>query len=784
MLPPDDFEDLPNTFLDAIFKNRPSDDHTLPPQASIRTLSSISNLYLYVNPPPMAYGTPAPKVVETVTRSWSFNKKRVDRERVIGNYIVDHPAWDNKDPFPFNEITSNFHPGIVHQTSIAFLRANWSSIREISEKVIEKYLATNSDVLTKGRQTWCPLTESSIPSAQAYMNMCDFLVANGKPNHHSLLEFLLHLISLIEATEIKGKKAVYKYENTKVRSGGQIMTKRKLKRYIVDHTYKGEECKKYMLDLFRSFCSYLKHGERAHLKRRAIASPSIPNRCLLLIAEELHLKLGKVVTGSTISIGGEEKKMKIIETMDKPTDLPHPYITKQATQDATKWNECLSASAFGMMSKTFFDNGVREKYNIAECSEAELLMGKICNVSHFICAIKRITLGPGPVARSQFYHGNLSYKEENRNKYSDEGSTWFGEALDLLEDDIYIRAGGGMLMGMYNALSTTYGLLAIPPMIPNKYQVFTLRSSDDSMTKYVATDLNNMCEAIDAENLSLKLHGINLSMKKTHIFEAGFGEYNSWYMDGKMVSQYGAESTVLRPGGQNPPTDFYTIARSVSNGLIKAETNLFGAEAQLRIGINNVRSLYRIKKREVETGGVRNVVRVLSDGGTNPWNVTNSHLEETCLKESLVELNPVEIDYLLRIRNPKNPFIGEPKEDITWDKDAGTLTTDFIETPRTLFHSEKRANRSIVNKKGENNQASERIHTEALNLITMCDPSTLLKVPNAANSMASHMLGQLRLLAGGCNLEAHEQIEFDEAINRLLGLEPEVSSDEEVLLSD
>lgn len=34
-----------------------------------KNLSSISFLYLYTNPPPMGYGTPAPKVAETVNRT-------------------------------------------------------------------------------------------------------------------------------------------------------------------------------------------------------------------------------------------------------------------------------------------------------------------------------------------------------------------------------------------------------------------------------------------------------------------------------------------------------------------------------------------------------------------------------------------------------------------------------------------------------------------------------------------------------------------------------------------
>jgi len=66
-----------------------------------------------------------------------------------------------------------------------------------------------------------------------------------------------------------------------------------------------------MFSLARSFCSSLKHLERGKKARRAIASPSMFLRMMLHIVEDFHLELGKVIEGSTISIGGEAKKVKI-----------------------------------------------------------------------------------------------------------------------------------------------------------------------------------------------------------------------------------------------------------------------------------------------------------------------------------------------------------------------------------------------------------------------------------------------------------------------------------------
>lgn len=71
-----------------------------------------------------------------------------------------------------------------------------------------------------------------------------------------------------------------------------------------------------------------------------------------------------------------------------------------------------------------------------------------------------------------------------------------------------------------------------------------------------------------------------------------------------MVSQYGVETTTLRPGGQNPADDSYTIAKGVATSLLKLESNIIGAEAKLRLGLNNARSLYRIKRKSRASQGV------------------------------------------------------------------------------------------------------------------------------------------------------------------------------------
>lgn len=63
-----------------------------------------------------------------------------------------------------------------------------------------------------------------------------------------------------------------------------------------------------MFNLGREFSSYIKHGERAKLQRRAFASPNMVKRMMFKIIEQFHLVLGKIIDGSTISMGGGEKR--------------------------------------------------------------------------------------------------------------------------------------------------------------------------------------------------------------------------------------------------------------------------------------------------------------------------------------------------------------------------------------------------------------------------------------------------------------------------------------------
>lgn len=231
--------------------------------------------------------------------------------------------------------------------------------------------------------------------------------------------------------------------------------------------------------------------------------------------------------------------------------------------------------------------------NLPPPSEYDRFFLDLCRIGHFIVACKIITLGEGPICYHQGLFNRPDWILENIYRFNTTTQTWFRRAIPLLvKGTNYINASPGMLMGMHNALSTTVGLATcMHRQDPQHDYVTTLRSSDDSMTLYLSDNPQRLGSILEIDRKSLKLLGINLSPSKSIVFNQDYGEYSSWYQDGNFVSQYGVETSTLRPQGKNPMDDFHTIAKSTSVSQQRLEMNPFGAEMKIRVGVDNCRRL-------------------------------------------------------------------------------------------------------------------------------------------------------------------------------------------------
>lgn len=282
-------------------------------------------------------------------------------------------------------------------------------------------------------------------------------------------------------------------------------------------------------------------------------------------------------------------------------DTALPYVSHSykilATEDATKWNECISSELFLMMHRTFFCPLTRQELTLPPPTEDERIFLRIFETGHFLIAIKMITLGEGPLSYGEACYRRLQCRQEDIPFMNAETRQWATKLLPDIVDETYIQSSGGMLMGMHNAASTTAALPAIGfRQLKHNCRVSTLRSSDDSMTLFIGAGLTDVYRAIEENRKCLKLLGVNLSPDKSFLFKEGYGEYTSWYLDGKFVAQYGVETASLRPQGKNPADDFYSIAKTTEVSQTRLEIIPFGAELRLRVGIDNVRRLWRIMK--------------------------------------------------------------------------------------------------------------------------------------------------------------------------------------------
>lgn len=305
---------------------------------------------------------------------------------------------------------------------------------------------------------------------------------------------------------------------------------------------------------------------------------------------------------------------------------------------------------------------------------------------------------------------------------------WFNQLItkEMLYSNLpYVQSSAGMLMGMHNACSTTLGLLSVGHNVSageGSYQ--TLRSSDDSLTCFLSQN-RTTASMIAQEITNLKLSGINLSPEKTVNCFQVIGEYTSWYIDSDFVSQYGVDTVALRPQGKNPQDDLFFMSRNTYISLQRMECNPLGAELRLRVGIDNIRRLYRINREGSKRPGIRSHILMIADGGDNVWDHSSCHLEEAEMKKHMAE-SEEEVEYLYQIRNPSNPFSGNPEEDISWDRTLSSLVATLPEVPRSVFTYLKRSNRTCTNLSSlderRNVERLQRGNALICRIVNMADP--------------------------------------------------------------
>lgn len=137
------------------------------------------------------------------------------------------------------------------------------------------------------------------------------------------------------------------------------------------------------------------------------------------------------------------------------------------------------------------------------------------------------------------------------------------------------------------------------------------------------------------------------------------------YQDVNFISQYGVKTSRLRPKGKHPVDDFYSTAKGTAISQHCSEMNPLRAEVwrDIRLCVDHCRRVWRIKYALGKRLEIIGDDQLMADGDNRPRTPMRCYLEETSLKETHAT-NDVELDYLLRIKNPDNPFSGYLTEEL------------------------------------------------------------------------------------------------------------------------
>ncbi|ASR92124.1 polymerase PB1 [Araguari virus] len=735
-------------------------------------LGAISFLYKYVNVPPLAVGVSAPKTAESVLRSFEYNQ--LPQQGLGGR---PRQFWLNSDGvYPYNEVCANFSLAAAREMHQDFLKSNYKMIDQVTCEIYERLKRTNADILTKGKQTWDPINKRSVPSASAFKEMVTVFRMNLGTMGFSVLDFLEAFHMMLMKDKIFYSRRVTEEITVRVRREGVITREKKpIVKSKNERPSTNEEVRETLMGWATSFCSYLKSKERGKLKRRAIASANPILRMFLWVVEEFHLALGKIVESSTISIGGEEKKAKIITTLDSIRAFD---LIIQATEDATKWNECLAPENFCLMHEIWWARSTRRDLGLPEPPKCAQVLRDIFRQTFYLLSKKKIYLGQGHLIHNLEHSARLKWTPEFKIYMNEKTKEWFEKAEKHIDKEGYLHAPYGMLMGMLNAGSTTLALPATSWRLEEGMDCKTVRSSDDSMTIFSADSVPKLHRNINRFYDNLRLLGVNISHKKTRFFQAKFGEYTSAYQDGDFTAQFGVETAALRPEGNNPPDDFHSVASQTATSLRAGNMNFIGAQFRIGIGIDNVRRLYKINRVKNKRPGVRDEVVLLADGGPCPWNFSNCHLQEVPLKMRKAEGCEQSEKYLEIVMNPDNPFTADAAEITSFSRELNTLVDTALEIPRNLFHTLRRSNatqRSLLRK--EDNEYT-RDCNNAMKLFEDVIPASLIQVPTGPQKMSRVMADVIRSQASalktvGEDFTDEELAEIAEAIKTLENVEPE-----------
>ncbi|KAJ0172352.1 hypothetical protein K1T71_012325 [Dendrolimus kikuchii] len=131
------------------------------------------------------------------------------------------------------------------------------------------------------------------------------------------------------------------------------------------------------------------------------------------------------------------EKAKIISNMEIAS-LETELVTRvsQGTEDATKWNECLSPAIFYLMHHYLFDAIVRLRSIKPPSKTSESIFFKTCKYGHLFQAWKKIQLGPGPLVQNENHYSRIEWIDDHIPAMND-NTKWYSKLKDKIKSGVF-----------------------------------------------------------------------------------------------------------------------------------------------------------------------------------------------------------------------------------------------------------------------------------------------------------------------------------------------------------
>ncbi|AFC35416.1 polymerase PB1 [Influenza A virus (A/little yellow-shouldered bat/Guatemala/164/2009(H17N10))] len=709
--------------------------------------NAISTTFPYTGDPPYSHGTGTGYTMDTVIRTHDYSSRGIwkTNSETGAQQLnpIDGPLPEDNEPSGYAqtdcvleliERLDRSHPGLFETAC---------------QETIDAIQQTRVDKLTQGRQTYDWTLNRNQPAATALANTIEVFRKNGHKLNESgrLIDFLKDVLLSFENNSMEVTTHFQKKKRIRDNHTKKMITQRTIGKKRVKLTKKNYLIRALTLN------TMTKDAERGKLKRRAIATPGMQIRGFVYFVELLARNICERLEQSGLPVGGNEKKAKLANVikkmMAKSTDEELSYTI---TGDNTKWNENQNPRIFlAMVLK--ITAGQPEWFR-------DLLA-----VAPIMFSNKVARLGRGYMFESKSMHLRTQISAENLSdinlRYFNEDTKKKIEKIRHLMVEGTASLSPGMMMGMFNMLSTVLGVsvlnLGQREILKRTYWWDGLQSSDDFALIINGHFKEDIQQGVNHFYRTCKLVGINMSQKKSYINKTGTFEFTSFFYRYGFVANFSMELPSFGVAGNNESADMSIGTTVIKTNMINNDLGPATAQMAIQLFIKDYRYTYRCHRGDtnLETRRTKSIKRLwtetiskagllVADGGPNPYNLRNLHIPEVCLKWDLMDP-----DYRGRLCNPNNPFVHHMEVESTnlavvmpAHGPAKSLEYDAVAT--THSWTPKR-NRSILNTNQRGILEDEKIYQKCCQIFEKFFPSSTYRRPIGMASMLDAMLSRARI---------------------------------------